>query len=322
MIGCDMMGDMVHARRNLLRFVTVLTLLAAPLSLLAQTPQTPASPQPTAEEARKKEARDAWNAASEAATKSPATIPLLTEAHLRLPPNMIYVPSAQAARLLRAWGNKVSADPVGLVLGTRDQDDWAVVIRFVKEGYIKDDDARDWKADELLSGIREGNESSNEDRRARGFTEIEIVGWITPPAYDATTHRLVYSLAQKQKGAPESTPEGVSFNTYALGRNGYFTLNLLTSRKTVDQDKIAAASLLSALDYDEGNRYTDFNASTDHVAAYGLAALVGVVAVKKLGLLALAGVFVLKFAKIGAIGLAALAFVGAKLFKRRPKPGA
>ena len=305
----------------MLRLAMLLTLLLAPPPLLAQA-QSPTAVQPNSEEARKQEAKDAWKAASDAATNGPATIPLLTEAHLRLPAKMAYVPSAQAARLLRAWGNKVSVDPVGLVLGTRDQDDWAVVIRFVKEGYIKDDDAKDWKADELLTGIREGNEASNEDRRARGFTEIEIVGWIAPPAYDAATHRLVYSLAQKQKGASPTAAGGVSYNTYALGRNGYFSLNLLTSSTTVEQDKTAAATLLAALDYDEGHRYTDFNASTDHVAAYGLAALVGVVAAKKLGLLALAGVFLLKFAKIGVIGLAAAAWVGAKLFRRRLKTGA
>jgi len=45
-------------------------------------------------------------------------------------------------------------------------------------------------------------------------------------------------------------------------------------------------------------RYEDFNASTDKVAAFGLLALIGGVAAKKLGLLALAGVFLVKFAKV------------------------
>ena len=60
-----------------------------------------------------------------------------------------------------------------------------------------------------------------------------------------------------------------------------------------------------------------FNPSTDHIAAYGIAALVGGIAAKKLGLLALIGVFVLKFAKLIAIGAAALLAGAWKIFGRR-----
>ena len=47
-----------------------------------------------------------------------------------------------------------------------------------------------------------------------------------------------------------------------------------------------ARELLAALSFNEGKRYTDFNAATDRMAEYGLAALVGGMAAKKLGLLA------------------------------------
>ena len=46
----------------------------------------------------------------------------------------------------------------------------------------------------------------------------------------------------------------------------------------MERDKSAAHELLGALDYLEGKRYADFNASTDRVAEYGLAALVGGIA--------------------------------------------
>ena len=68
----------------------------------------------------------------------------------------------------------------------------------------------------------------------------------------------------------------------------------------------SAQELLSAVTFNDGKRYTDFDASTDKVAAYGLAALVAGVAAKKLGLLAVAGAFILKFAKVFALGAAAL----------------
>jgi uncharacterized membrane-anchored protein len=108
----------------------------------------------------------------------------------------------------------------------------------------------------------------------------------------------------------------VNYNTYALGRDGYVSLDLITSPDAVAEDKAAAKTLLAAIHYDRGKAYEDFNPKTDHIAEYGVAALIGGVALKKLGLLALGAAFALKFAKI--IGLAAVAGIaGARRFFRR-----
>ena len=68
-----------------------------------------------------------------------------------------------------------------------------------------------------------------------------------------------------------------------------------------------ARALLADISYDKGKAYADFDASSDHIAAYGLAALIGGVALKKLGLFAGCGAGVRcspKFAKV--IGLGAI----------------
>jgi uncharacterized membrane-anchored protein len=228
------------------------------------------------------------------------------------------VPRQEGIRILRALGNTVTGDAFqGLVVGMKPSDGWIVVVRYIKEGYIKDDDAKDWNADELLQNLKDGNDAQNKDRVARGFPEVEVVGWIEKPAYDATTHRLVWSLSSREKGEPASAAKGINYNTYALGRDGYFSLNLLTNTDRIAGDKAVARTLLAALDYNPGKAYEDFNASTDHIAAYGIAALVGGIAAKKLGLLALIGAFALKFAKVIAIGVAAL-FAGVwKIFGRK-----
>jgi uncharacterized membrane-anchored protein len=96
----------------------------------------------------------------------------------------------------------------------------------------------------------------------------------------------------------------VSYNTYVLGREGYVSLNLVTSAAAVDAHKPAARELLAAVQFNNGKRYQEFDSSTDAVAAYGLAAVVGGVAAKKLGLLAVAGAFFAKFAKVIALALA------------------
>jgi uncharacterized membrane-anchored protein len=290
------------------------------LALLACAPAARAqsnAPAPaTTEQERREEFRAAWAVARAAAIPAPARIALLGQAHLNLPPDTAFIPPDPATRLLRSWGNRVAKPPAGLIVGRRDEDRWAEIVRFVGDGYIKDDDALHWNANALLDGLRRGTEAANPDRRTRGFPELEVVGWIAPPSYDATTHRLISSVAVRNKGTVASDAEGVNFFTYALGRDGYFSFDLLTSRANVEHDRAAAAPVADGLAFDDGHRYADFKPGTDHVAAYGLAALIGVVAVKKLGLLALAGAFALKFAKLGVVAAAVLGGVATRLFRR------
>ncbi|MFC5324528.1 DUF2167 domain-containing protein [Bradyrhizobium oligotrophicum] len=76
---------------------------------------------------------------------------------------------------------------------------------------------------------------------------------------------------------------------------------------------------MSDLAYNAGKRYEDFSASTDRIAEYGLLALVGGVAAKKLGLLALAGAFVLKFAKIIIFAVVGFGAAVMNFFRRKPR---
>jgi uncharacterized membrane-anchored protein len=303
----------------------LLAALAAPASVLAQSPAPAQAPAPAqqAVDPRVAESNAAWQAGEKAGTKGPADIALIDQAVLRLPADAFFIPKPEATRIMLSLGNVVhDATFVGLIVGTKPSDQWAVVTSYFKEGYIKDDDAKDWNADELLAHLKDGTAAANKERVARGFDELEVLGWVEKPAYDAASHRLVWSLLAKDKGEPDTAEKGINYNTYALGRDGYFSLNLLTSSSRVDADKGAAHALLAALAYNPGKGYEDFDSSTDHIAEYGLAALIGGVVAKKLGMFALISVFVLKFAKV--IGIAVLAF-GAGIwnfFRRKPKGAA
>jgi uncharacterized membrane-anchored protein len=276
---------------------------------------------PPNEASLKAELMAAWQAASKVGTDGPSDIILIDQATLKLPAGDFFVPKAEGVRVLRALGNVVTDDSsfVGLVVGKHQNDQWIVVIRYIKEGYIKDDDAKSWNADDLLKNISEGAEQANQDRVARGFPEVQVVGWVEPPAYDAGTHRLVWSLLAKDKGQLDTAPKNINYNTYALGRDGYFSLNLLSDSNRIATDKAVAHELLADLSYKPGKRYEDFSASTDRIAEYGLLALVGGVAVKKLGLFALAAALVLKFAKVIILGAAALGAGFMKFFRRKPR---
>lgn len=269
--------------------------------------------------------KQAFEEARQAATAGPADLPLAAKALLKLPADHAFVPQPQAGKLMRAMGNPGS-DPqlLGLVFpqGDNAAKGWFVTVRYEDSGHIKDDDARDWDADELLKSYREGTESANAERTKMGVAALEVLGWAEKPAYDAATHRLVWAMSSREKDAPADAAQGVNYNTYVLGREGYFALNLVTGLNELPQHKPAAHTLLAALEFNDGQRYADFNGSTDRSAEYGLAALVVGVAAKKLGLLAMAGLFVAKFGKAALLILAMLGAAVLKVYHRTRTPPA
>jgi len=296
--------------------------LLACAAFVAQTSQaaspttTPSTPSTQASTASSLEAEQdaAFKAAKAVQKVGPVDITLRDQAHLHLPAGYVWVPTPAAAQLMRSMGNRTDDTFIGAIFPADDAD-WMAVVKFVKEGYIKDDDAKDWNADDLLKSLKEGTEAANEERAKRGIPSIEVTGWAQKPQYDAASHRLVWSALSQRKGSTDGN-QGVNYNTYALGREGYLSLNLITNAKDLDKYKPDASKLLGAIQYDDGKKYADFNSSTDKVAAYGLAALVAGAAVKKLGLFAIVAAFLAKFAKLAVVAGGAALWGIAKLFKR------
>lgn len=257
-----------------------------------------------------------WRAAFAAMVHGPSSVELKDQAQLALPEGYGFVPRDQGAKLMDVLGNQTDERFIGLIFPTAENSNWFVTMDYEPAGYIKDDDAKDWNAEDLLQSLKDGTEAGNEHRREIGVAEIQVTRWVEKPAYDAQTHRLVWSAELREKGGQNRDPV-VNYNTYVLGRQGYVSMDLITASSTIEADKPAAQELLAAVNFNDGKRYTDFNSSTDKVAAYGLAALIGGLAAKKLGLLAAAGVFILKFAKIILVSLAAAGGAVAKFFKGR-----
>jgi uncharacterized membrane-anchored protein len=259
----------------------------------------------------------AWANALKVAIKGPADVPLSDQGTLKLPAGDLFFPKEAALDVMSSWGNSRSSNLIGMVVPESKDSYWAETVEFISEGYIKDDDAKDWDAEELLQSIKDGTEEQNAERIKNGMPALDIVGWIERPTYDAATHRLIWSIKGVDRGAPVEQEATVNYNTYVLGREGYFQLDLLTTDKQVEKDKSAALAVLANLNFNAGKRYEDFNESTDHIAEYGIAALIGGVVAKKLGLLAIAGLFIAKFFKIILVGLAVAGGAFAKLFRKK-----
>ncbi|WP_119389925.1 DUF2167 domain-containing protein [Taklimakanibacter lacteus] len=292
---------------HLLRVLTTLALLAASgtSGALAQTDQ---STTPS-------ELQLAYETAIKAATNGPADVALRDLATIRLDDPYSFIPVKEGAALMRAFGNSTHESFIGLIIPKQDPF-WFVTINYTDSGHIADSEAKTWNADELLQSLKDGTEAANKERMERGVPAFDVVGWAEKPTYDEATHRLVWSIIGKDRGVPQNGST-INYNTYALGRQGYFELNLVTSEEAIATDKKHAGVLLAALDYKPGQRYSDFDASTDRVAEYGIAALIGGIAAKKLGLLAVIGVALAKFWKIILIAVAVAGGGVFKLFGRR-----
>jgi uncharacterized membrane-anchored protein len=274
-----------------------------------------------ATEARQGQAQATRAAIAKAMIRGPATVPLRDEADLQLPDHFGFIPQKEAAEAMKLMGNRTGPDFLGMIVPLSADSDghngsWFISLQYDPAGYIKDDDAQHWDAGKLLQTLKDGTEAANADRERLGIPPIAVTRWVQSPTYESGSHRLVWSAEAKRKDGADTDPT-INYNTYVLGREGYISLNLITSASGVDHDKVAAGDLLSGVDFKSGKRYGDFNSSTDKVAAYGLAALVAGVAAKKLGLLALLAATILKFAKVIAIAVAAFGAGIVRWFKSR-----
>lgn len=301
-----------HLRRAFL--LVLLTLVVLRPAAAALTP------------AAQQELQAANQAAQAALQKGPQDIKLIDQAVLKLPVGYGFIPKAQADRLMQAYGNGNDPDRLGLVVPLDDRD-WLIDLEYLKSGYIKDDDAKHWDVDQLLQNIKDGTEEANKDRVTRGFPELEIVGWVQKPEYTESSHELIWSIQGRHKG-DQPGADNINYNTYMLGREGYISMDMITSLVEVQAYSADARNLLGDLSFDSGKRYQDFDSSTDKVAEYGLAALVGGIAIKKLGLFALIASFFIKIWKLILVGFFAVSAAVRKFFKKRkdellppPPPG-
>lgn len=242
---------------------------------------------------------------------------------LDLPEGFISLPREPAQKLMERMGNFHNDNLLALV--ARPETGWFITVRYIDDGYVKDDEAEKLDADAILQAIKEGAEEANKVREQRGFPPFHVEGWTDLPRYERARHQVIW-------GTKASSKRGVSHNytTRLLGRNGLASLTLVAEPEEMPEARPHLPAVLDATRFDPGARYEDFQEGKDRVAEYGLAALVaggaGAAALKlaKVGLLAKFGGKLLalllagkKFVVLAVAGLLALL---RKLFGKKPAP--
>lgn len=171
-----------------------------------------------------------------------------------------------ARMLMEALENPVSGDELGVVLNPNEG--WYVMFEWDECGYVKDDDGRNLDADALLKSIRAGSEAANKERKRRGWSTLEVVGWEQPPHYDTATQNLVWAIRVRSRDG-----DSVNYNTRRLGRSGVVAVTLVLDPQQLEETVPQFNKLMGGFSFVSGSRYGDFRAG-DKVAEYGLTALV------------------------------------------------
>ena len=144
---------------------------------------------------------------------------------------------------------------------------------------------------------------------------MELLGWAAPPRYDSATHKLYWA---KELKFGNETGNTLNYNIRMLGRRGVLVLNAVASMDQLSQIEQKTPEILSAIDFNQGHRYADFNpASGDKVATYGLAALVAGGVAAKLGFFKAIWVAIIAAKKFIIIGVLAVAAWFRKLFRKK-----
>lgn len=241
-------------------------------------------------------------------------------AHLRLPENLRFLGPNDAEKVIvDIWGNPPGGEkPLGLIIpdGMSPIDDnaWAVIVQYEEDGYVKDDEAAKINYTELLATMKKDVKKANEVRAKEGYSTVELIGWATPPHYDAQAKKLYWAKELKFGGADEST---LNYNIRILGRRGVLVLNAVANISQLAEIEQASPAILSAVEFKEGHRYADFNASTDKVASYGIAALVAGGVLAKTGFFKMILAALIAGKKFVIIAVVAVAGFLKKLFGKK-----
>jgi uncharacterized membrane-anchored protein len=228
-------------------------------------------------------------------------------ATLRLPPTFRFVGIEGSRRLLvDAWGNPPqAADSVlGMLIPASisplAREGWGIVITYDEDGYVNDDDAGRLDYGKLLKEMQESAAATNEERKDEGFEPVTLIGWAEPPSYDKAAHKLYWAKELQFGTEPEHT---LNYSIRVLGRRGVLVLNAVADMNQLPVIREQTKGILSAVNFNDGHRYTDYLPGSDKAAAYGLTGLIVGATAAKAGLfkVLLAGILAFKKAIVVAI---------------------
>jgi len=231
-------------------------------------------------------------------------VKILDIATLNIPAGFKFLDAKQSRLVLEdIWGNPEDKTVLGMIFpeygGPLSDSSYAFAITWDEMGYVKDDDAKDMDYAALLKDLQSDEKEMNAERIKMGYEPIHMVGWAQKPYYDGEKKVLHWA---KELNFGESETNTLNYDVRVLGRKGVLSLNAIAA---IDQLPLVAQDIpqvLAMAEFTEGNKYSDFNSSTDNIAAYTVGGLVAGKVLAKAGFFAM----LLKGWKFILIGLIAV----------------
>ncbi len=241
-------------------------------------------------------------------------------ATINVPPGCLYLDPTQSKYMMESiFGNPPSPASLGMLLsdtpsmitGAR----WIIDFNYNSDGHVKDDDAADINYDDLLKQLIEETDAASKERVAQGYESVKMIGWAQAPFYDSKNKKLHWA---KELAFGKDENHTLNYNIRVLGRQGFLEMNIITGMDQLNEVKKDINTILASTDFNEGQRYADFNEDTDKLAEYGIGGLIVGGVLAKTGILAKIGIFLLKIIKPLIVGIIALfGFIGKRLFGRK-----
>jgi uncharacterized membrane-anchored protein len=210
-----------------------------------------------------------------------------THASIRVPEKYAFLPKAPTARFLEMNENIPNGSECGTLAPVSEHEGWFVIFEFQEMGYVKDDEGKSLDAEKILRSFEEGTRAGNEERRKRGWSTMEIVGWTTPPHYEPLGHHLEWGLQATSTAPDGSKGPVINHIIKVLGREGVMECTIIGSPQEMESAVAQVRQVLAGFSYVPGKRYEEY-VKGDKVAAVGLTGLIvggTAVAVAKTGLL-------------------------------------
>ncbi len=232
-------------------------------------------------------------------------------ASLNVPKGFKFIDAKQAQYVLHdLWGNPEDASIQGAIVpentGITYSDCWLFTISFDPMGFVKDDDAKDVNYEELLTEMKTDISAQSVEREKAGYGTMQLVGWASKPFYDEKLKVLHWAKELKFNKDSINT---LNYDLRVLGRKGVYVLSAVGSIKQLPEIKKSISNVLTSIQYNEGEKYANFDSSTDSVAAWTIGGLVAGKVLAKVGFFAI----IAKFGKFIVIGIIA-AFAAVKKF--------
>lgn len=299
--------------------IKIFTIIATTAALLSASHADPT--QSSLQKSQEEKFQKVSSNMGKVAQKGPRSIALANQAILALGEGYTFYPEKEAKEYMDALGNLDNPGLIGMVMGQKGDSNWIILIKWGETGHIKDEDTKNWNADEMSSYLEKGVEEENNERKEMGSPALQTTKWIQKPTYDSTHHKVSWSFeAQDDKiYDQDETYQFVNSNTYILTRHGFLGVELITSKAHKDTDKTHLANILQVLTIPEGNRYEDYLEGHDNVCAYGVSTSIFGYYPKEISVCTSIGNFMMQGWKLIVIGLVVFASYMRKPISRKKR---